>query len=79
MIPRQGGNRIKTDRRDAQMLVRLHRTGELTSIYVPALEDEAIRALTRGREDATAVERKAKQCILAFLLRHGYRYGGKTP
>lgn len=37
MIPRQSGNRIKTDRRDAQMLARLHRAGELTSIYVPAL------------------------------------------
>jgi len=79
MIPRQSGNRIKTDRRDAQMLARLHRVGELTSIYVPALEDEAIRDLTRAREDAKAVERKAKQRILAFLLRHGHRYGGKTP
>jgi transposase len=79
MIPRQSGNRIKTDRRDAQMLERLHRAGELTSIYVPALEDEALRDLARAREDARAVERKAKQRILAFLLRHGYRYGGKTP
>jgi transposase len=61
------------------MLARLHRAGELTSIYVPALEDEAMRDLTRAREDARAVERKAKQRILAFLLRHGYRYGGKTP
>ncbi len=79
MIPRQSGNRIKTDRRDAQMLARLHRAGELTSIYVPALEDEAMRDLTRAREDARSVERKAKQRILAFLLRHGYRYSGKTP
>ena len=78
IIPRQSSNRIKTDRRDAQMLARLHRAGELTSIYVPALEDEAMRDLTRAREDARAVERKAKQRILAFLPRHGYRYGGKT-
>ena len=49
MIPRQSGNRIKTDRRDAQMLARLHRAGELTSIYVPALEDEAMRDLNRAR------------------------------
>ena len=79
MIPKQSGNRIKNDRRDAQMLARLHRAGELTTIYVPSLEDEAIRDLTRAREDAKSVERKAKQRILAFLLRHGYRYSGKTP
>lgn len=79
LIPRQSGKRIKTDRRDAQMLARLHRAGELTSVYVPALDDEAMRDLTRAREDAKSVERKAKQRILAFLLRHGYRYAGKTP
>lgn len=79
MIPKQSGNRIKNDRRDAQMLARLHRAGELTNIYVPSLEDEAMRDLTRAREDAKSVERKAKQRILAFLLRHGYRYSGKTP
>jgi len=79
MIPRQSGNRIKNDRRDAQMLARLHRAGELTSVYVPTLDDEAMRDLTRAREDAKSVERKAKQRILAFLLRHGYRYSGKTP
>jgi len=78
-IPRQSGNRIKNDRRDAQMLARLHRAGELTSVYVPCLEDEAMRDLTRAREDAKSLERKAKQRILAFLLRHGFRYSGKTP
>jgi transposase len=77
-IPRQSGNRIKNDRRDAQMLARLHRAGELTAVYVPFAEDEAMRDLTRAREDAKAVERKAKQRILAFLLRHGHRYSGKS-
>ena len=79
MIPKQSGNRIKNDRRDAQMLARLHRAGEITNIYVPSMEDEAMRDLTRAREDAKSVERKAKQRILAFLLRHGSRYSGKTP
>lgn len=79
MIAWQSGNRIKNDRRDAQMLARLHRAGELTNIYVPSLEDEAMRDLPRAREDAKSVARKAKQRVLAFLLRHGYRYGGKTP
>ncbi|NIN61859.1 MAG: IS110 family transposase [Gammaproteobacteria bacterium] len=78
MIPKQSGNRIKNDRRDAQMLARLHRAGELTEVYVPSLEDEAMRDLTRAREDAKSVERKAKQRVLAFLLRHGHRYGGKS-
>jgi transposase len=78
-IPRQSGNRIKNDRRDAQMLARLHRAGELTAVYVPCVEDEAMRDLTRAREDAKAVERKAKQRILAFLLRHGHCYSGKSP
>ena len=65
-IPRQSGNRIKNDRRDAQMLARLHRAGELTAVYVPCVEDEAMRDLTRAREDAKALERKAKQRILAL-------------
>jgi transposase len=75
-IPRQSGNRIKNDRRDAEMLARLHRAGELTAVYVPSIEDEAMRDLTRAREDAKSLERKARQRILAFLLRHGHRYSG---
>ncbi len=57
MIPKQSGNRIKNDRRDAQMLARLHRAGELTNIYVPSIEEEAMRDLTRAREEAKSVER----------------------
>lgn len=79
LIPKQSGNRIKNDRRDAQMLARLHRAGELTKAYVPCLEDEAMRDLTRAREDAKGLEKRAKQRILAFLLRQGYRYSGRSP
>jgi transposase len=60
MIPRRSGDRIKTDRRDAINLVRLFRAGELTSIYVPAIEDEAIRDLIRCRDDMKRFERKAR-------------------
>lgn len=77
MIPRRSGDRIKTDRRDAINLVRLFRAGELTSIYVPNVEDEAIRDLVRCRDDMRRFERKARQRLLAFLLRHGYHYSGK--
>jgi transposase len=77
MIPRRSGDRIKTDRRDAINLARLFRAGELTSIYVPTPEDEAIRDLIRCRDDMKRSERKARQRLLSFLLRHGYQYSGK--
>ena len=77
MIPKRSGDRIKTDRRDSINLVRLFRAGELTSIYVPTIEDEAIRDLIRCRDDIRRFERKARQRLLAFLLRHGYQYSGK--
>jgi transposase len=77
-IPRKSGDRIKNDRRDAINLARLHRSGELTPVYVPTSEDEAMRDLTRGREDAVKALRVARQILLAFLLRHGYRYSGRS-
>lgn len=78
MIPKKSGERIKNDRRDAQNLARLHRAGELKEIYVPDPEDEAIRDLIRGRDDARQAGRKAKQRLLSYLLRHGHRYSGKS-
>jgi transposase len=78
LIPRQSGNRIKNDRRDALMLARLHRAGELTAVHVPLAEDEAMRDLTRAREDAKGDEKKSKQRLLAFLLRSGQRYCGRS-
>lgn len=77
-IPRKSGDKIKTDRRDALNLARLHRAGELKTVYVPTTEDEAMRDLSRGREDAVKALRVAKQLLLAFLLRHGYRYSGQS-
>lgn len=77
-VPRKSGDRIKNDRRDAMMLARLHRAGELTAISVPQAEDEAMRDLTRAREDAKADEKKSKQRLLAFLLRSGHRYTGRS-
>lgn len=76
MIPRKSGDRIKNDRRDALNLARLHRSGDLTPVYVPTVEDEAMRDLTRGREDAVKAHRTGRQVLLAFLLRHGFRYSG---
>ena len=78
LIPRKAGDRVKTDRRDAQMLARLSRSGELTPVWVPTPEQEAIRDLTRAREDMKAIELKARQRLSAFLLRHGKVYRGKS-
>jgi transposase len=77
-IPRKSGDRIKNDRRDALNLARLHRSGDLTAVYVPTTEDEAMRDLTRGREDAVKALRIARQMLLSFLLRHGHRYSGQS-
>ena len=74
LIPRKAGERVKTDRRDALTLARLHRSGDLTSVWVPGAEQEAMRDLTRAREDMKAMELKARQRLGAFLLRHGRVY-----
>jgi len=78
LIPRKAGERVKTDRRDALALARLSRSGELTAVWVPEPEQEAMRDLTRAREDMKALELKARQRLGAFLLRHGRVYGGKS-
>lgn len=78
MIPKRSGDRVKTDRRDAEMLARLHRAGELSAAYVPHPEDEAIRDLTRAREDVNEAQTRARHQFKAFLLRSGVRYAGKT-
>ena len=77
-IPQQSGNRLKNDRRDSLTLARLHRAGELTAVYVPTPEDEALRDLMRARIDATRALRVAKQQLSAFLLRHNVIYPGKS-
>lgn len=79
LVPTKPGDRVKTDRRDSENLARLHRAGELTPVWVPDQEQEAIRDLTRAREDMKHLERQARQRLCAFLLRHGHRYdSGKS-
>ena len=75
-MPKRSGDRIKTDRRDGDALARLHRAGELTAIYIPTPEDEALRDLVRAREDAVGLSTQAKHRLKAFLLRQGRRYPG---
>lgn len=78
LIPKKSGDRVKTDRRDAMQLARLARSGDLTAVYVPQVADEAIRDLTRAREDAISDLKDAKLRLKAFLLRHDIRYVGRA-
>jgi transposase len=78
LIPKKAGDRVKTDRRDAVQLARLMRSGDLTPVYVPKEEDEAIRDLTRARDDALCDLKAAKFRLKAFLLRQDIRYTGQA-
>ena len=75
-IPKAPGERVKTDRRDACKLARLLRSGDLTPVWVPDEEQEAMRDLVRARADFKGAERRARQQLGAFLLRHGRHWTG---
>lgn len=77
-IPKRAGDRIKTDRRDAMLLARLSRSGDLTPVRVPGAADEAVRDLVRAREDAVRECRNARHRLKALLLRNGIAYAGKS-
>ncbi|MDH2328367.1 IS110 family transposase [Cereibacter sp. SYSU M97828] len=77
LIPVKAGDRVKTDRRDAVMLAKLHRPGELTAVWVPDAAHEAMRDLVRARATAVRVAGKARQHLQGFLLRHSRIYPGK--
>ncbi|HKP56569.1 MAG TPA: IS110 family transposase [Polyangiales bacterium] len=78
LIPKQAGDRVKTDPRDAVKLARFLRSGDLTAVHVPDEHTEAMRDLERAREDAKRAERTARHQLSKFLLRHGYRYSGTS-
>jgi transposase len=77
-IPKKAGERVKTDRREAVQLARRLRSGALTPVYMPSVEDEAIRDLVRAREDALKDLKGAKVRLKAFLLRQDIRYEGRA-
>ena len=78
MTPTRSGDRVKTDKRDARKLARLLRAGELTAVYIPEATDEAMRDLCRARTDAVDDRRRSRHRLKGVLLRHGYRYQGKS-
>ena len=77
LTPRRPGDRVKTNRRDAQSLARLLRAGELTEVWVPDETHEAVRDLVRTRAMAVADYRRKRQHVTSFLLRYGRFYEGK--
>jgi transposase len=74
LIPRRPGDRVKTDRRDARKLGRLHRARELTVVAVPDEKREAVRDLIRAREDLLEDVMRRRHRLVKYLLRHGHRY-----
>jgi transposase len=78
LIPKKAGARVKTDRRAAVPLARLARSGARTLVYVPKVDDAAIRDLTRAREDGSSDLKAAQGRLKAVLLRQDIRYAGRA-
>ena len=76
LIPRGPSDRVKTDRRDAERLVRLLAAGELHRVTVPSVEEEALRDLVRAREDLRGDLMRARHRLAKLLLRHEVRFDG---
>jgi transposase len=73
LIPVKAGDRVKTDRRDAEKLARCYRAGDLTAVWVPDAAHEALRDLVRARLAAKRDQLRARHRLSKFLLRHGRR------
>ena len=73
-IPRGSGERVKTDRRDAELLVRLLLAGKLHPVRVPGPEEEALRDLVRARETVRQDLMRCRHRLSKLLLRRGIRF-----
>jgi transposase len=73
LVPTKAGDRVKTDKRDARRLASLFRSGELTAVWVPDTEQEALRDLVRAREEAVKDRQRKRHQLKKFLLRQGIR------
>ena len=76
LVPVKSGDRVKTDRRDAEKLARCYRAGELTAVWIPDAAHEALRDLVRAREAAKKDQLRYRHRLGKFLLRHGQRPTG---
>jgi transposase len=75
LVPKMAGDRIKTDRRDAEKLARSYRSGDLSPVWVPDAQHESLRDLVRAREAAKEDELRARHRLSKYLLRYGQRPG----
>lgn len=75
---RKPGEKVKTDKKDAQKLAKLFKNGDIVPVRIPPELDEAVRDVCRARTDATDDLSRAKQRLSSFLLRLGFRYSGKS-
>jgi transposase len=73
-IPRASGDRVKTDRRDAELLARLLFAGKLHPVRVPGAQEEALRDLVRAREQVRVDLMRSRHRLSKLLLRHGIRF-----
>jgi transposase len=76
LIPTAPGDRVKTDRRDAKRLALLFRAGQLSSVRIPSVAEEAVRDLCRARDDVVTDRTRARHRLGKFLLRHGRVWRG---
>jgi transposase len=74
LVPGKAGDRMKTDRRDAEKPARCHRAGDLIAVWVPDEAHEALRDLVRAREAGKKDQLRARHRLSKFLLRHGCRH-----
>ena len=77
LIPKGGSDKVKTDKRDSRRLARLGRAGELTPVRVPSPAEEAVRDLARARAVVLDDRRRARQRLIAVLMRHGGSGGAR--
>ena len=78
LVPRNPGERIKADRRDARKLAELHRAGLLAEVRPPTPAEEAVRDLCRARDDARADRQRCRHRLGKLLLRRGLHYPGRA-
>lgn len=77
-MEKPAGRKIKTDKRDAELIAKCLATHGYKSVHVPTEEDEQVKDFIRMRDDHRLSLKKIKQQILAFCLRHGFHYDGKS-
>jgi transposase len=78
MLEQRGKKRIKTDKRDAEIIGRCLAQHNYSPVHVPTASDEEVKEFLRMRDDHKLALKKVKQQILAFCLRHNYRFDGNS-